>query len=184
MKINFVESIEPYIKKLPASAEVGAGMRYTIKNTKIAESLCITSVNTCTGFLVIAGKKKLGGHIMPERLNIPDMLKELERIVNNFQARFGRAKAFVFGGRESSFVDPNCPIPSCDVYGNICATFSTKCHIPDEDFASILGKRADIKTFDDVAVIGDEIYFANKTLKTKSLEEIYEDIEIPKSFLA
>ena len=35
MKLFFVKSIEPFISKLPAAAEVGAGMRYTLRDAKI-----------------------------------------------------------------------------------------------------------------------------------------------------
>lgn len=57
MKLFFVKSIEPFISKLPAAAEVGAGMRYTLRDAKIGNSLYTTGINTCSGFGLRAGEQ-------------------------------------------------------------------------------------------------------------------------------
>lgn len=182
MKVIFVDSIIPYIKNT-AAKEVGAGMRYTLSDAKVGKNLFTTSANTCSGFVLNAGGKNLVGHIQPEGFNLRNFAQAFENLVKDFQAKFGEVKAFVFGGRESSFVDPNCRTASNDVYATMCDVLSTKCKIPDENFASVLGKKAHIKTNDDVAVIGDNVYMANKSLAKNKPGEIYEDIEIPDSFL-
>ena len=69
MKLFFVKSIEPFISKLPAAAEVGAGMRYTLRDAKIGNSLYTTGINTCSGFGLRAGEQNLLGHIKPEDFN-------------------------------------------------------------------------------------------------------------------
>lgn len=184
MKLFFVKLIEPFISKLPASAEVGAGMRYTLRDSKAGENLFTTAANTCSGFVLHAGGQNLVGHIQPEGFNPRNFASAFEKLVKDFQSKFGEVKAFVFGGRESSFADPNCKTRSTDVYATICEVLSTKCNIPDENFASVLGKFKHVKTNDDVAVIGDKIYMANKAFEKAKPPEIYEDIIIPDSFLA
>lgn len=184
MKVTFVKSIEPFIRNLPASCEVGAGMRYTLRDAKVGENLFTTSANTCSGFVLNAGGQNLVGHIQPEGFNPRNFAQTFENLVKDFQAKFGEVKAFVFGGRESSFVDPNCRTTSNNVYATMCDVLSTKCKIPDENFASVLGKFKGIKTNDDVAVIGDKIYMANKALEKSKPADIYEEILIPDGFLA
>lgn len=183
MKISFVKSIEPYIKSMPASAEVGAGMRYTLNSAKIGKNLYTTSANTCSGFVLNAGRQNFVGHIQPEGFNPKNFAKAFEHLVKDFQDKYGEVKAFVFGGRESSFLDPHCSTSSTDVYATICEVLSTKCNIPDKNFGSVLGKLKGVKTYDDVAVIGDRIYMANKAFEKAKPNEVYEEILIPDSFL-
>ena len=171
-------------------------MRYTVRDVKIAEQAFTTSANTCSGFVLNAGEKNLVGHIQPEGFNPLDFAAAFEKLVKDFQATYGKIKsAFVFGGRESSFVDPHCTTSSNLVYAKICELLSTKCGIADENFASIIGKRSGVKSYDDVAVIGDKVYLANKEFekvgldiapsaqKEKLAEQIYEDVFIPEKFL-
>lgn len=196
MKIYFVKSIEPYVRNCPNITEVGAGMRYRLSDSRIAEQAFTTSANTCSGFVLNAGKKNLVGHIQPEGFNTRNFALAFEKLVNDFQAMYGKIRsAFVFGGRESSYVDPNCKVRSNEVSGTICNILSTKCGVTDENFVSIIGKRSQIKSFDDVAVIGDKIYFANREFENVGLdkapseeveelaEKIYEDVFIPEKFL-
>lgn len=195
MKLFFVKSIEPFISKLPAAAEVGAGMRYTLRDAKIGNSLYTTGINTCSGFGLRAGEQNLLGHIKPEDFNPRNFAGAFERLVKDFQNKYGEVRALVFGGRESSFIDPNCRRASNEVSATMCDVLSTKCNIPDENFASIMGKFINIKTNDNMAVIGDKVYLANKEFEKAGLlsapkykieslaEDIYEDVFIPKSFL-
>lgn len=182
MKVTFVDSIIPYIKNT-AAKEVGAGMRYTIHDVKTGESLFTTAVNTCSGFVLNSGHKNLMGHIQPEGFNTRNFASAFENIVNDFKSKYGEIKAFIFGGRESSFVDPYCSTASNEVYATMYDVLSTKCKIPDKNIASVLGKFKHVKTNDDVAVIGDRVYIANKPLAKNMPDAIYEDIEIPDSFL-
>lgn len=196
MKLFFVKSIDPIIRNYPKITEVGAGMRYKISDSKIAEQAFTTNANTCSGFVLNAGDKNLVGHIQPEGFNPQNFASTFEKLVKDFQTTFGKIKsAFVFGGRESSFVDSHCKTPSNQVYAKICEVLSTKCGVADENFASILGKRGGVKSYDDVAVIGDKVYLANKEFEKVGLitapankkeelaERIYEDVFIPEKFL-
>ena len=72
MKLFFVKSIEPFISKLPAAAEVGAGMRYTLRDAKIGNSLYTTGINTCSGFGLRAGEQNL-------LETLPELLKGLSK---------------------------------------------------------------------------------------------------------
>ena len=101
MKLFFVKSIEPFISKLPAAAEVGAGMRYTLRDAKIGNSLYTTGINTCSGFGLRAGEQNLLGHIKPEDFNPRNFAGAFERLVKDFQNKYGEVRALVFGGRES-----------------------------------------------------------------------------------
>lgn len=184
MKVTFVKSIEPFIRNLPASCEVGAGMNYTLNGIKTGENLFTTGLNTCSFFELNAGKINKSGHIMPERLNLRNFSDAFERIVKSFQDEYGKIKALVAGGREYSFVDPYCKTTSNELAATMCDVLSTRCKIPDEDFASILGKFKHIKTNDDIAIIGDRIYIANRALEKSKPAEVYEDILIPDVFLA
>ena len=57
MKISFVKSIEPFLRQVKSPAvEVGANMRYTINDAKIAENIFSTGFHTCSGFDINAGK--------------------------------------------------------------------------------------------------------------------------------
>ena len=171
-------------------------MHYTVKDAKIAEQAFTTSANTCSGFVLNAGGKNLVGHIQPEGFNPLNFAEAFEKLVKDFQVTYGKIKsAFVFGGRESSFVDPNCKMPSNQVSAKICEVLSTKCGIADENFASIIGKRSGVQSYDDVAVIGDKVYLANREFEKVGLitapaskkeelaERIYEDVFIPEKFL-
>lgn len=195
MKLFFVKSIEPYISKLPTTSEVGAGMHYTLRDIKIGKNLYTTGINTCSGFNLRAGEQNLLGHIKPENFNPRNFAEAFEKIVKEFQNKYGEVKALVFGGRESSFIDPHCRTRSNEVSATICDVLSSKCNIQDENFASLLGKYANIKTNDNMAIIGDKIYLANNEFEKACLinapndkietlaEKIYEDVFIPKSFL-
>ena len=104
-------------------------------------------------------------------------------------------KALVLGGRESSFVDSYSSATSNEVYSTMCDVLSTKCNIPDEKFASLLGKYREIKSNDDIAIIGDKVFIANKEFEKIGLlnapkdevetiaNKVYEDVFIPSSFL-
>lgn len=195
MKLFFVKSIEPLISKLAAASEVGANLRYTIKDAKIANKLYTTGINTCSGFGLRAGEQNLLGHIKPEDFNPRSFSQAFERLVKDFQNKYGEVRALVFGGRESSFTDPHCRIPSNEVSATMCDVLSTKCNIADENFASIMGKYAKIKANDNMAIIGNNVYLANKEYEAAGLlsaakdkietlaGDIYEDVFIPKSFL-
>lgn len=197
MRLSFVKSLEPIIRKSPNITEVGAGMRYTLADSKIGQNLFTTSANTCSGFVLNTGEKSLMGHIQPEGFNPRSFTQCFEKLVNDFQATYGKIKsAFVFGGRESSFIDPHCAVKSNEVSATMCNVLSTKCGIADENFASVIGKFKDIKSFDDVAVIGDKLYIANKEFEAAGLlnanakntetlaGKIYEDVFIPEKFLS
>ena len=195
MKLFFVKSIEPFISKLPAAAQVGAGMRYTLRDAKIGNSLYTTGINTCSGFGLRAGEQNLLGHIKPEDFNPRNFAGAFEKLVKDFQNKYGEVRALVFGGREISFIDPHCRTRSNEVSATMCDVLSTKCNIPDENFASIMGKFTNIKTNDNMAVIGDKVYLANKEFEKAGLlsapkdkietlaQDVYEDVFIPKSFL-
>lgn len=195
MKLFFVKSIEPFISKLPASTEVGAGMRYTIRDAKIGTELYTTSINTCSGFCIRAGEKNLLGHIQPEEFNPRNFSEAFERLVKDFQNKYGEVRALVLGGRESSFIDPHCRTASNEVSATMCDVLSTKCNIPDKNFASIMGKFSNVRTTDNMAIIGDKAYIANREFEKVGLlnapkdkvedlaGKVYEDVFIPKSFL-
>lgn len=197
MKISFVKSIEPILRQCKTSAvEVGANMRYTINDAKVAESIFSTGFHTCSGFDINAGKMNLFGHIKPEGFNSRNFAEAFERLVKGFQDKYGEVKALVFGGREVAFCDPYSDVTSNEVYATMCNVLSTKCNISDEKFVSILGKFKDVKTNDDIAIIGDRVFVANKEFEkagvlnsTKSnvednLTNVYEDVIIPSEFLA
>lgn len=196
MKLNFVQSIEPMLRQCqPKVIEVGENMRYTIKDAKIAENIFSTSFHTCSGFELNAGKRNLAGHIKPEGFNPRNFADAFECLVKDFQDKFGEVKALVLGGRESSFVDSYSSATSNEVYSTMCDVLSTKCNIPDEKFASILGKYREIKSNDDIAIIGDKVFIANKEFEKIGLlnapkdevetiaNKVYEDVFIPSSFL-
>lgn len=210
MRINFVESIEPYLKSISKATEVGANMRYTIKDTKVGEALFIpggevgrksstpylplftTGVNTCGGFILNSGKINQMGHIKPEGLNLGNFMREFENLVKEFQNKFGEMKVFVFGGRESSYIDPHSSIQSNNLLATMCNVISSKCKVQDESFASVFGKFNKIKTPDNVLVIGDEVYVANKEFgkaelkglsKDEMARKVYEEVEIPEIFV-
>lgn len=195
MKLNFVQSTEPMLRQCqPKAIEVGENMRYTIKDAKIAENIFSTSFHTCSGFELNAGKMNLAGHIKPECFNPRNFADAFECLVKDFQDKFGEVKALVLGGRESSFVDPYSSVTSNEVYSTMCDVLSTKCNIPDEKFASILGKYRGIKTNDDIAIIGDKVFIANKEFEKLGISDasdkdietiignVYEDVFIPSSF--
>ena len=197
MKISFVKSIEPILRQCKTSAvEVGANMRYTINDAKVAESIFSTGFHTCSGFDINAGKMNLFGHIKPEGFNSRNFAEAFERLVKCFQDKYGEVKALVLGGREVAFCDPYSDVTSNEVYATMCNVLSTKCNISDEKFVSILGKFKDVKTNDDIAIIGDRVFVANKEFEkagvlnsTKSniednLTNVYEDVIIPSEFLA
>ncbi len=197
MKINFVNSIDPILRQCKTPAvEVGANMRYTIGDAKIAKNIFSTGFHTCSGFELNAGEMNLAGHIKPEGFNPRNFSEAFERIVKNFQDKYGEVKALVLGGRESAFRDPHSDTTSNEVYATMCEVLSTKCNIPDEKFASILGKFKDIKSNDDIAIIGDRVFIANKEFEKagipnsskenieSTLGNIYEDVIIPREFLA
>ena len=195
MKLFFVKSIEHLISKLPQASEVGAGMRYTLCDAKVGKNLYTTGINTCSGFSLEAGNQNLLGHIMPEGFNPRNFAEAFEKLVKDFQNKYGEVRALIFGGRESSFIDPHCPTPSNEVSATMCNVLSTRCNIPDENFASIMGKFANVKTNDNMAVIGDKVYLANKEFEKSGLlnasddkvealaGKVYEDVFIPKNFL-
>ena len=120
---------------------------------------------------------------------------KLPKIFKDFQNKYGEVRALIFGGRESSFIDPHCPTQSNEVSATMCDVLSTRCNIPDENFASIMGKFAKVKTNDNMAVIGDKVYLANKEFEKSGLlnasddkvealaGKVYEDVFIPKNFL-
>ena len=196
MKISFVKSIEPILRQVkPPAVEVGANMRYTINDAKIAENIFSTGFHTCSGFDINAGKMNLAGHIKPEGFNPRNFADSFERLVKGFQDKFGEVRALVLGGRETGFVDSYSSATSNVVYSTMCEVLSAKCNLPDEKFASILGKFKNVKTNDDIAIIGDRVFIANKEFEKAGLlnatkenvEEIagkvYEDVFIPQSFL-
>ena len=195
MKLFFVKSIESFINKLPAASEVGAGMRYTLRNAKTGSNLYTTGINTCSSFGLNAGEQNLLGHIKPEGFNPRDFAGAFEKLVKDFQNKYGEVRALVFGGRESSFTDPHCRTSSNEISATMCDILSTKCNITDENFASIMGKFANIKTNDNIAIIGNKVYLANKEFEKAGMLKapkdkietlaggIYEDVFIPKSFL-
>ena len=80
MKISFVKSIEPILRQCKTSAvEVGANMRYTINDAKVAESIFSTGFHTCSCFDINAGKMNLFGHIKPEGFNSRNFAEAFER---------------------------------------------------------------------------------------------------------
>lgn len=101
MKLFFVKSIEPFISKLPAAAEVGAGMRYTLRDAKIGNSLYTTGINTCSGFGLRAGEQNLLGHIKPEDFNPRNFAGAFEKLVKDFQNKYGEVRALVLADVKS-----------------------------------------------------------------------------------
>ena len=193
MKVNFVSTIAPIIDNTYRIKEVN---KYSLDGIKTGKKLYTEGLNTCSAFNLNAGNMNLLGHIKPEGFNPRNFSEAFERIVKNFQDTYGEVKALVLGGRESAFRDPHSDTTSNEVYATMCEVLSTKCNIPDEKFASILGKFKDIKSNDDIAIIGDRVFIANKVFEKarilnsskenieNTLGNIYEDVIIPREFLA
>ena len=193
MKVNFVSTIAPIIDNTYRIKEVN---KYSLDGIKTGKKLYTEGLNTCSAFNLNAGNMNLLGHIKPEGFNPRNFSEAFERIVKNFQDTYGEVKALVLGGRESAFRDPHSDTTSNEVYATMCEVLSTKCNIPDEKFASILGKFKDIKSNDDIAIIGDRVFIANKEFEKarilnsskenieNTLGNIYEDVIIPREFLA
>lgn len=193
MKVNFVSTIAPIIDNTYRIKEVN---KYSLDGIKTSKQLYTEGLNTCSAFNLNAGNMNLLGHIKPEGFNPRNFSEAFERIVKNFQDTYGEVKALVLGGRESAFRDPHSDTTSNEVYATMCEVLSTKCNIPDEQFASILGKFKDIKSNDDIAIIGDRVFIANKEFEKarilnsskenieNTLGNIYEDVIIPREFLA
>ena len=193
MKVNFVGTIAPIIDNTYRIREVN---KYSLDGIKTGKKLYTEGLNTCSAFNLNAGKMNLLGHIKPEGFNPRNFSEAFERIVKNFQDKYGEVKALVLGGRESAFRDPHSDTTSNEVYATMCEVLSTKCNIPDEKFASILGKFKDIKSNDDIAIIGDRVFIANKEFEKagilnsskenieNTLGNIYEDVIISREFLA
>ena len=193
MKVNFVSTIAPIIDNTYRIKEVN---KYSLYGIKTGKKLYTEGLNTCSAFNLNAGNMNLLGHIKPEGFNPRIFSEAFERIVKNFQDKYGEVKALVLGGRESAFRDPHSDTTSNEVYATMCEVLSTKCNIPDEKFASILGKFKDIKSNDDIAIIGDRVFIANKEFEKagisdsskenleSALDNIYEDVIIPREFLA
>ena len=193
MKVNFVSTIAPIIDNTYRIKEVN---KYSLYGIKTGKKLYTEGLNTCSAFNLNAGNMNLLGHIKPEGFNPRNFSEAFERIVKNFQDKYGEVKALVLGGRESAFRDPHSDTTSNEVYATMCEVLSTKCNIPDEKFASILGKFKDIKSNDDIAIIGDRVFIANKEFEKagisdsskenleSALDNIYEDVIIPREFLA
>ena len=193
MKVNFVSTIAPIIDNTYRIKEVN---KYSLDGIKTGKKLYTEGLNTCSAFNLNAGNMNLLGHIKPEGFNPRNFSEAFERIVKNFQDKYGEVKALVLGGRESAFRDPHSDTTSNEVYATMCEVLSTKCNIPDEKFASILGKFKDIKSNDDIAIIGDRVFIANKEFEKarilnsskenieNTLGNIYEDVIIPREFLA
>ena len=193
MKVNFVSTIAPIIDNTYRIKEVN---KYSLDGIKTSKKLYTEGLNTCSAFNLNAGNMNLLGHIKPEGFNPRNFSEAFERIVKNFQDTYGEVKALVLGGRESALRDPHSDTTSNDVYATMCEVLSTKCNIPDEKFASILGKFKDIKSNDDIAIIGDRVFIANKEFEKagilnsskenieNTLGNIYEDVIIPREFLA
>ena len=193
MKVNFVSTIAPIIDNTYRIKEVN---KYSLYGIKTGKKLYTEGLNTCSAFNLNAGNMNLLGHIKPEGFNPRNFSEAFERIVKNFQDTYGEVKALVLGGRESAFRDPHSDTTSNEVYATMCEVLSTKCNIPDEKFASILGKFKDIKSNDDIAIIGDRVFIANKEFEKagilnsskenleSALGNVYEDVIIPREFLA
>ena len=193
MKVNFVSTIAPIIDNTYRIKEVN---KYSLDGIKTGKKLYTEGLNTCSAFNLNAGNMNLLGHIKPEGFNPRNFSEAFERIVKNFQDKYGEVKALVLGERESAFRDPHSDTTSNEVYATMCEVLSTKCNIPDEKFASILGKFKDIKSNDDIAIIGDRVFIANKEFEKagilnsskenieNTLGNIYEDVIIPREFLA
>lgn len=193
MKVNFVSTIAPIIDNTYRIKEVN---KYSLDGIKTGKKLYTEGLNTCSAFNLNADNMNLLGHIKPEGFNPRNFSEAFERIVKNFQDKYGEVKALVLGGRESAFRDPHSDTTSNEVYATMCEVLSTKCNIPDEKFASILGKFKDIKSNDDIAIIGDRVFIANKEFEKagipnsskenleSALGNIYEDVIIPREFLA
>lgn len=198
MKINFVNSIEPYVGQISKCrhAEVGTKMKYTLDGVMEGGRLYTRGMNTCTSFNIHGKRRNLMGHISPEGFNTRTFAQSFERLIKDFMDKYGNVQALVFGGRESSYVDPRCDVSSNEVFATICDVLSTKCDIPDKNFASILGKYSDVKSFDNMAVLGNTVYLANNEFAKLGLEKankkeipnllggVYEDVEVPLSLLA
>ena len=192
MKVNFVSTIAPIIDNTYRIKEVN---KYSLDGIKTGKKLYTEGLNTCSAFNLNAGNMNLLGHIKPEGFNPRIFSEAFERIVKNFQDKYGEVKALVLGGRESAFRDPHSDTTSNEVYATMCEVLSTKCNIPDEKFASILGKFKDIKSNDDIAIIGDRVFIANKEFEKagipnsskenleRALGNVYEDVIIPREFL-
>ena len=193
MKVNFVSTIAPIIDNTYRIKEVN---KYSLDGIKTGKKLYTEGLNTCSAFNLNAGNMNLLGHIKPEGFNPRNFSEAFERLVKNFQDNYGEVKALVLGGRESAFRDPHSDTTSNEVYATMCEVLSTKCNIPDEKFASILGKFKDIKSNDDIAIIGDRVFIANKEFEKagilnsskenleSALGNVYEDVIIPREFLA
>lgn len=109
--------------------------------------------------------KTLLGHIKPEDFNPRNFAGAFEKLVKDFQNKYGEVRALVFGGREISFIDPHCRTRSNEVSATMCDVLSTKCNIPDENFASIMGKFTNIKTNDNMALLVIKFILQIKNLK-------------------
>ncbi len=193
MEINFVKTITPIVDNAFRIKEVN---KYSLDGIKTGKKLYTEGLNTCSAFNLNAGDMNMLGHIQPEGFNSRNFAKVFEHLVKGFQDKFGEVKALVLGGRESAFRDPHSDIASNEVFATMCDVLSTKCNILDEKFASILGKFKDIKSNDDIAIIGDRVFIANKEFEKSgvinssidnienNLGNVYEDVIIPREFLA
>lgn len=195
MKINFVKTIEPLVKSLGRSAvEVGDGMRYTLKDAKVAEDVFTRSANSCTSVVLNAGEHNLMAHIDPQHFNRTSFIDNFQKMVDNFQQKFGDAKAVIFGGWESGRVDPMVRTPSIDVYSTIAAV------LDDMPLSMICGKRAGVASYDHLLANKNKITLANEAIERlkltpekiktmtpeaveNELQKLYEWVEIEPSML-
>ena len=195
VSINFVKSIEPIVQKFQHKAiEVGKNMNYTLSDASIAQDIFSRSANSCTIVNVNSSGQNLVAHIDPQRFNWKTFLNTFNPMIKNFQDKYGEAKAIIIGGWENGRIDPLCKTPSSEVYSTIAGA------LDDMPLTMICGKKANVKSFDNLFASKNQITLANDTfdkaglclndaknvpLETveKQLKKYYEWVEIEPSML-
>lgn len=188
MKINFVNTIEPFIRKSPKAIEVGDGFKFVLEDAKLGRDIYTKGINSCFAVLFNAGNTNKLAHIDPKSFNIRKFQEMFRNMAEDFRQKYGQTRAVVYGGWEMNRIDPKVKTLSFDAY-NTAATVLDDINLP---LVQINGKRLGVNEYDNIFASGENVFLANKNYEklgitntknlsvselTDKLETLYEYVD-------